>query len=136
MSKHSKHGFAALMMGLMATGCVTGGSPGGMQQSLNASSLSNRVLINRDTVVVNGQHSALELLEGRVARFRTSLGVMVGGPLVVLNDVPLVDGLATLRLMRADDVHSITTMWPIDASFRYGAAGNNGAIIVTTKGGR
>ena len=136
MSRQRKHGLAALMVGLMAAGCATGGSSAGMHQSLNASSLGNRVLINRDTVVVNGQSSALELLEGRVARFRSSLDALGSGPLVVLNDVPLVDGLATLRLMRADDVHSITTMWPIDASFRYGAAGKNGAIIVTTKGSR
>src|SRR5262245_36587800 len=118
MSKQSKHGLVALTIALIAAGCATGGQPTAMHQSLNANSASPRVLIDRDTVSVNGQHSALELLEGRVARFRSSLGAMGGGPLVVLDGVPLVDGLSTLRLMRADDVYSITTMWPVDAAFR------------------
>ena len=136
MSKQSKHGLVAMILGLIAAGCVTGGSPDGVHQTLNASSLGSRVLVNRDTVIVNGQRSALELLQGRVARFRSSLDPLPGGPLVVLDGVPLVNGLSTLRIMRADDVQSITTMWPVDAAFRYGSAGRNGAIIVTTRGGR
>ena len=112
MSNESKHGLAALMIALLAAGCVTGGSHAGTQRSLNANSLGTQVLINRDTLVVSGQHSALDLLEGRVARFRLSSNEIGGAPLVVLDGVPLIDGIATLRLMRADDVHSIATMWP------------------------
>jgi hypothetical protein len=125
----------AMIVGLIAAGCVTGGSTTGVHQTLSANSLNGRVLVNRDTVQVTAQQSALELLDGRVARFR-SAAALGGTPLVVLDGVPLVDGLNTLRLMRADDVRSITTMWPVDAAFRYGSAGKNGAILVATKGTR
>ena len=97
--------------------------------------MANRVLIDRDTVVVNGPRSVLELLEGRVARFRFSENALGRSPLVVVDDVALFDGLSALRFMRASDVQRVEIWWPTEAAFRYGSLAGHGAIVVKTRTG-
>ena len=77
------------------------------------------------------QNNVLELLEGRVARFRFEQMT----PLVVVDGVRLTDGIQALRAMSPRDVETITTLWPHDAAFRYGPPAADGAIVVTTKRG-
>jgi hypothetical protein len=59
---------------------------------------------------------AIPLLENALGR----------SPLVVVDDVSLVDGVGTLSAMRASDVQRIDILWPTEASFRYGNAGGSG----------
>ena len=123
---------ASLGTGLLLHGCALAG-PQRTNSALEAMDFPNRVTVNNHSVEVVSQHNVLELLEGRVARFRF-LQQMT--PLVVVDQVPLNDGIEALRIMSPREVESITTLWPQDAAFRYGQIAAQGAIVVTTKRGR
>jgi hypothetical protein len=75
----------------------------------------------------------LSLLEPRVdARLRLTAGPVEEQPLVVVDDVPLVDGTKALREISVRDVARVTTLPPMNAFRRYGRRGYHGAIIVET----
>ncbi len=126
---------ASLGLSLVVAGCTSSGTMAGSAAQYSALNMENQVIVNRDTVTIYPNRTVLDLLEGRVARFRFSLS-MGRGPLVVLDDVPLVDGLSWLRQMQASDVESISTLWALDAVTRYGSAASDGAIVITTRHGR
>ena len=106
------------------------------QAAYDVMSTGDRVLIGNDTVIVNGPRTVWELLEGRVARFRFSENALGRSPLVVVDDVALVDGLSALTAIRAADVQRINILWPTEAAFRYGSSGGSGAIVIKTRSGR
>ena len=121
---------------LTVAGCATSAPDSFTKSAYSAVNMENRVMIGRDTVTVNGPRTVLELLEGRVARFRFSEAALGRSPLVVVDDVTLVDGVSALHHMRASDVQRIDILWATEAAFRYGSAGGNGAIVIRTRTGR
>jgi hypothetical protein len=121
---------------LTTAACVTSSPYAASKSAYNIVGLGDRVLIGNDTVIVNGPRTVLELLEGRVARFRFSHNALGRSPLVVVDDVALVDGLSALTAMRAADVQRIEILWPTEAAFRYGSSGGSGAIVIKTRTGR
>jgi hypothetical protein len=131
MTKQSK---ALVIMATLGTALLQGcafANPHQTTAALNQVDLQNRVAINNRAVEIVGQHNVLELLEGRVTRSR----FLQMTPLVVVDGVPLNNGIDALRTMSPHEVQSITTLWPQDAAFRYGQIGDQGAIVVTTKRG-
>jgi hypothetical protein len=123
-------------LSLTVTGCATSAPTASTKSAYNTIGLGDRVLIDRDTVIVNGPRSVLELLEGRVARFRFSANALGKSPLVVVDDVALVDGFSALSMMRASDVQRVEILWPTEAAFRYGSSAGHGAIVIKTRTGR
>jgi len=123
-------------LGLSASGCMTAVPYTPTQSAYSAISNDERVMIDGDTVSVHSARTVMDLLESRVARFRFSANALGRTPLVVVDDVQLIEGLGALSGMRAMDVQRIRILWPTEAAFRYGSAGGNGAIVVTTRTGR
>jgi hypothetical protein len=138
MTMRSKQWLSVALAGfsLGTAACVTSSPYTASKSAYDVVSMHDRVLIGRDTVVVNGPRTVLELLEGRVARFRFSENALGRSPLVVVDDVSLVDGLGVLSTMRASDVQRIDILWPTEAAFRYGNAGGSGAIVIRTRSAR
>ena len=122
-------------VGLSASGCMTT-APYTESKAAYSVVNENRIVIDRDTLSVHSAQTVLDLLETRVARFRFSSNALGKAPLIVVDDVLLVEGVSVLSSMRATDVQRVSILWPTDAAFRYGSAGSNGAIVVTTKRGR
>jgi hypothetical protein len=133
----SKRKLYFVMVGLCATaaGCATAGSSA-VKASVDRADWGDVVTINKDTVTVVTQSNVLELLQSRMARYRFSLNVLGRSPLVVVDGIPLVDGLEALRAMSATGVQDITMLRSVDATFRYGVNASEGAILITTRRGR
>ena len=131
MTKQSRTGIILVSLGasLVVHGCAMATHQ--VTATQEAAELQNRVLINNRAVEVISQQNVIELLAGRIGRFRLQNAKL----LVVVDDVPLNDGLTVLYRMSPREVQNITTLWGQDASFRYGPGGSDGAIVVTTKRG-
>jgi hypothetical protein len=131
----SKQKLYFLIVGLSvaAAGCATAGSSE-LKASLDRAYFGDIVTINqKDTVTVVRQSNVFELLQPRLARYRYFVNTLGRSPLVVLDGIPLVDGLESLRAMSATGVQDITMLRSVDATFRYGSNASEGAIVITTR---
>ena len=131
----SKQKFYFLIVGLsvVAAGCATAGSSE-LKASVDRAYFGDLVTINqKDTVTVVRQSNVFELLQPRLARYRYSVNTLGRSPLVVLDGIPLMEGLESLRAMSTTGIQDITMLWPADATFRYGSNASEGAIVITTR---
>jgi hypothetical protein len=130
----SKQKLILVMVGLSvaATGCATAGSSG-LRASVERAYLGDIVTINQDTVTIVRESNVFELLQPRLVRYRYSLSTLGRSPLVVLDGIPLIDGLESLRAMPTNNIQDITMLRSADATFRYGGSASEGAIVITTR---
>jgi hypothetical protein len=96
--------------------------------------LTDRVIVGRDTVAIRDYWSVVDLLAHRLARFSAG-NSLSRTPLVVVDGLPRSDGMESLRSIRAADVQQIELLWPAEAAQRYGGLGADGAIVIRSRRG-
>ncbi len=129
MSSPIKPYFPAALLMLTLVGCATAT----LTPSTEATNISDRVVIGRDTVAAHAFATVFELLEARTPRFRSSMSSFGRAPLVVVDGVQVEDGINVLSTMRAADADRIDLMWSTDATTRYGSRAAAGAIIIRSR---
>ena len=118
---------ALAALAVLGTGCAA------TSTSQTGTPSSHRVMVDGISVPSNYE-SLLELLNTRA-------GHRLGNspqeaPLVVLDNVPISNGVGRLANLRVTDVRGVTFLRPQAAHWRYGSQARHGAILVETMTGR
>lgn len=114
------------VLALLVSGCTTRRPP--------APNPVHLVVVNGEEVAAPGSESLREVLQRKATAFR--LGEQTPPaewPLLVVDGVPMIDGLRSLDRIPALHVKRVTLLRAVQATPQYGPRAHYGAIIVTTR---
>jgi len=97
----------------------------------------DHVLVDRKPIALDGALYLIDVFARPVAlrRLRLHVAVPDSQPLVVIDGLISGSGVSGLSMIPVTAVDSVLTLRPIDATWRFGMRGRNGAIVIHSRSG-